>query len=322
MTSETFGGSQPPQSQPEESIPASVRSAPDLSQMSASASQQSSDASGTGGAQTYRRDVTSAEKFQEVAQLSGQGPVVFALYRGADQQAVESVTQLEQFVNQAAGRILLAAVDIDRVPEVAQAFQAQSSLTVVAMLGGRPAPMYDSPVPAEQVQALLGQVLQLAQQAQLTGTFEPVPVAAESAEPAPLPPLHQKAQDAMAEGDYDAAAEAYREALREKPADREAKIGLARVELLARVQDQDLAQAREAAASNPDDAQAQMAVADLDVSGGHVEDAFNRLIQVIQRSDAETKNVVRERLLELFEVVGAEDERVVTARGALMRALF
>ncbi|WP_178945570.1 tetratricopeptide repeat protein [Kocuria sp. TGY1127_2] len=322
MTSGTFGNAEPQEPQPEENIPASVRSAPDLSQMSGADTQRAAGQPTAGGAQTYRRDVTTTEQFQEVAQISGQGPVIFALFRGADQQAVDSVRQLEQFINQAGGRLLLAAVDIDQAPEIAQAFQAQSSLTVVAMLGGRPAPMYDSPVPADQVQALLSQVLQLAQQAQITGTFEPVPAAPESTEPAPLPPLHQKAQDAMEQGDYSTAADAYREALRDKPADHDAKIGLARVELLARVDNEDLAQAREAAASNPEDIEAQLTVADLDVTGGHVEDAFNRLIRLIQRSDAQTKDTVRERLLDLFEVVGAEDERVVKARGALMRALF
>jgi putative thioredoxin len=319
MTSGPFGSTDA-QPQPEENIPDSVRSAPDLSQMSGSAQPEGA-SSQTGGGTTYRRAVTTTVEFQEVAQLSGRGPVVFALYSGKDQQAVDSVAQLEQLVNQAGGRILLAAVDIDQAPEIAQAFQIQGTLGVVAMLGGRPAPMYNSPVPAEQIQELLGQVLQLAQQSQLTGTFEPV-AAGGTTEPAPLPPEHQKAQAAIEQGDYEAAADAYKEALRDKPADREAKIGLARVGLLQRVQDQDLDQAREAAASRPDDVEAQLAVADLDVSGGHVEDAFNRLIRLIQRSDAQTKDTVRERLLELFEVVGAEDERVVKARGALMRALF
>lgn len=319
MTSGPFGSTDA-QPQPEENIPDSVRSAPDLSQMGGSGQPEGAP-SQPGGGKTYRRAVTTTEEFQEAAQLSGQGPVVFALYSGKDQQAVDSVAQLEHIVNQAGGRILLAAVDIDQAPEIAQAFQIQGTLGVVAMLGGRPAPMYNSPVPAEQIQELLGQVLQLAQQSQLTGTFEPVAVGG-ATEPAPLPPEHQKAQAAMEQGDYEAAADAYKEALRDKPADREAKIGLARVGLLQRVQDQDLDQARETAASRPDDVEAQLAVADLDVSGGHVEDAFGRLIRLIQRSDAQTKDTVRERLLELFEVVGAEDERVVKARGALMRALF
>ncbi|WP_143468034.1 tetratricopeptide repeat protein [Kocuria massiliensis] len=321
MTTGSFGSAEPQEPTAQEHIPASVRSAPDLSQMGGGTVAGDGPAAQQGGRPSYRRDITDTQQFQEVAQLSGQGPVIFALYRGSDQEASNGVKDLESFIDQAGGRLLLAAVDIERSPEIAQAFQAQSSLTVVAMLGGRPAPMYDAPVPAEQAQALLGQVLQLAQQAQLTGTFEPVATQGE-AEPEPLSPLHQKAQDALEAGDYDVAAEAYRKAIAEKPGDRDAKVGLARVGLLSRVKDENLEEARAAAAQNPDDVQAQLTVADLDVSGGHVEDAFQRLIRLIQRSDAQTKNTVRERLLELFDVVGAEDPRVISARAALMRALF
>lgn len=320
MTTGAFGAAEPQEPASEEHIPESVRSAPDLSRLSAENGNGTSANEARTGA-SYRRDITDTQQFQEAAQLSGQGPVIFALYRGGDQRASESVRELEGFIDQAGGRLLLAAVDIERSPEIAQAFQAQGSLTVVAMLGGRPAPMFDSPLPADQVQALLGQVLQLAQQAQLTGTFDPVADGGD-AEPKPLPPLHQKAQDALAQGDYDAAAEAYRQALNENPADRDAKIGVARVGLLTRVKDENLEAARAAAAQNPDDVPAQLTVADLDVSGGHVEDAFQRLIRLIQRGDADTKNTVRERLLELFDVVGADDPRVISARAALMRALF
>lgn len=320
MTTGAFGAPEPQEPAAEEHIPESARSAPDLSQLN-TGNAGGPQASQTKTGASYRRDITDTQQFQEAAQLSGQGPVIFALYRGSDQQASDGVRELEGIIDQAAGRLLLAAVDIERSPEIAQAFQAQGSLTVVAMLGGRPAPMYDSPLPADQVQALLGQVLQLAQQAQLTATFDPV-AGSGDAEPQPLPPLHQKAQDALAEGDYDTAAEAYRQALNENPADREAKIGVARVGLLTRVKDENLEAARAAAAQNPDDVAAQLTVADLDVSGGHVEDAFQRLIRLVQRGDPDTKNTVRERLIDLFDVVGAEDPRVISARAALMRALF
>lgn len=302
----------------EPQVPASARRAPDLAQRTqdgAAAPEQGQ------GQPSYRAEITTGEQFQQYAQLSGQGPVIFALYRGSDAAAVRNVEQLEQLIDSAQGRLLLAAADIEQSPEIAQALQAATSLTAIAMLGGRPAPLFDQPVSPEQMQSVLGQVLQLAQQAQLTGSFEPVGTKGAPAEK-PLPPLHQKAQDALAEQDYDGARAAYEQALSEQPGDREAKLGLARVGLLARVAVADAQAVRQRAAEAPQEVDAQLAVADLDVAGGHVEDAFARLLKVFTAASPEEKSRVRERMLELFDVVGAEDPRVVSARAALMRALF
>ncbi len=60
--------------------------------------------------------------------------------------------------------------------------------------------------------------------------------------------------------------------------------------------------------------QAQLTVADLDVSGGHIDDAFNRIITFIGRNFGPERETARVRLLELFEVVGTQDERVAKAR--------
>jgi putative thioredoxin len=110
--------------------------------------------------------------------------------------------------------------------------------------------------------------------------------------------------------------------LADDPTNPEATLGLAQAELLQRVQGLDPQQVRKDAAGKPGDAAAQIAAADLDLVGGHVEDAFGRLIETVGRTAGDDRNAVRVRLLELFEVVGADDPRVVAARRALARALF
>ena len=115
---------------------------------------------------------------------------------------------------------------------------------------------------------------------------------------------------------------AYRKQLQESPADGEAKAGLATVELMRRTQGADLAAARQAAADAPADLDAQLLVADLDMLGGHVEDAFTRLLDQLRGADQETKDAVRTRLLELFEVAGADDPRVAPARKRLANLLY
>jgi putative thioredoxin len=79
---------------------------------------------------------------------------------------------------------------------------------------------------------------------------------------------------------------------------------------------------RAAAADRPGDVDAQLAAADLDLTGGHVEDAFGRLVDAVGRTFGEDRDRVRLHLLDLFEVIGSEDPRVVKARGALARRLF
>jgi putative thioredoxin len=82
------------------------------------------------------------------------------------------------------------------------------------------------------------------------------------------------------------------------------------------------AEIRTRAAEDPTDIEAQMLVADVDLVGGHVEDAFARLVRTVQATKGDERNQVRLHLLELFEVVGADDDRVAKARQRLMTALY
>ena len=91
---------------------------------------------------------------------------------------------------------------------------------------------------------------------------------------------------------------------------------------MQRSQGVDLEAARDAAAKNPADVTAQTQVADLDVLGGHVEDAFARLVDVVKATSGDERNAAREHLIGLFDVVGATDPRVKKARTALMSALY
>ena len=69
-------------------------------------------------------------------------------------------------------------------------------------------------------------------------------------------------------------------------------------------------QVRRDAAEKPGDVAAQIAAADLDLVGGHVEDAFGRLVDTVRRTAGDDRDTVRLRLLELFEV-----DRRATTRG-------
>lgn len=263
------------------------------------------------------------ETFPQVLELSRSVPVVIDLWAEWCEPCKQLSPILERVVTELGGRVVLAKVDVDANPQLSQAFRAQSIPMVVALVAGQPVPMFTGAVPEQQVREVFGQLLQLAAQNGVTGTV-PVDPDAEPAEPVetPLPPLHAEAYDAIEAGDYPRAIAAYEKALAENPRDADARAGLGQVRLLDRVQGADLQAARAAAAAAPLDVDAQFAVADLDVSGGHVDDAFGRLLDLFAALPSDERGPVRERLLELFGLVGDTDPRVIAARGRLASLLF
>ena len=261
--------------------------------------------------------------FQELVELSAQVPVVFALWAAYSPESAGMLDTLERVVNSYGGRLVLGTADIDAFPQLAQAFQVQAVPTAVAVVKGQPVPLFQGGADEAQVRALLDELLKVAAANGVTGSLGGGAPA--ETEAAPLPPLHQAAFDAIEEGDYQAAAAAYRQALLEMPADAEAKAGLAQVELMARLQPlsaQETEALRTRAAEEPDNLEAQLAVADLDVAGGHVEDGLNRVVTFIGRNFGPERETARVRLLELFDVVGTSDGRVAKARQNLARVLF
>lgn len=218
-------------------------------------------------------------------------------------------------------RFQVVSVDVDVNPGLLQAFQVQSVPMTLGLVAGQPVPLFVGAQSAEQVRVYVDELLKLAVEHGVTGRVALAAAGEAEVEPE-LPPLHQQAFDAIERDDLDAASAAYAEALALNPADGDAAVGLAQVKLMQRTAGVDLQAAREAAAQAPTDIAAQMLMADLDVLGGHVEDAFVRLIDTVRATEDVERNTVREHLVELFAVVGAHDERVLKARRALMSALF
>ena len=262
-----------------------------------------------------------------------QVPGVLVLWSSAHPQTRELVDTVTRVAASQGGRLLVLTADLSAAPELLQAFQpllqqAFGQPTVPATFGllqGQPVPLFPGVAPEDQVRLAVDQLLQAAVQNGITGRVElgPVPGGVEEGEEdEPLSALHQEAFDAIERGDLDAAVAAYEKALADDPKDAEAEAGLAQVRLLERSREVDHAAAREAAAADPGDIDAAFQVADLDLLGGHVEDAFTRLLDLVRSTSGEERNRVRTRLLELFTVVGNHDERVRKGRTALMSALF
>lgn len=257
--------------------------------------------------------------FTGILELSSSVPVVVEFYMG------EPSATLSRVVQQQGGSFVLATVDVQANPQLQQAFKVAAVPTVAAVIGGRPIALYEGDVAESEVLGVLQQLSALATQNGVTGRAKAPDAATEAeAEPVeePLPPHHQEAYDAMARGDFDAAIAEYKTAIAQDPRDQLAVAGLAQVSLLARLRDVAATDVRAAAAAAPSDVQAQLAVADLDVSGGHLEDAFDRLLELFPSLDQSGKDAVRTRLLDYFEITGTEDPRVVAARRRLTGLLY
>lgn len=262
--------------------------------------------------------------FNDAAQQSMQVPVLLAMWSSSQPQSRAHVDALAAIVNSYGGRLLLALADITQALQLRQALQVQQVPMVLAIIGGQPLPLYVGEQSDENVRAVLDQVLQAAQQNGITGRVQGAADAPEpdDAEEEHLNEYHEKAYEAIETGDYDAAIAAYQAALQANPDDEDARLGMGQVTLLKRTEGVDLQQARAAAADAPTDVAKQTTVADLDVLGGHIEDAFARLIDLVKATSGDERNQAREHLIGLFDVVGATDPRVKKARTSLMSALY
>jgi len=294
---------------------ASFRGAVDLSTLS-----QSTPAPGPAAGNGLMIEGTDGG-FQAIVTGTQKVPAVVVLWSQRMPASADFVQVVTSVAASYEGRFQVVSVDVDVNPGLLQAFQVQSVPMTLGLVAGQPVPLFLGAQSAEQVRVYVDELLKLAVEHGVSGRVALEAPGEAEVEPE-LPPLHQEAFDAIERDDLDAAAAAYTKALALNPADGDAAVGLAQVKLMQRTAGVDLQAARTAAAEAPTDIAAQMLMADLDVLGGHVEDAFVRLIDTVRATEGDERDTVREHLVELFAVVGAHDERVLKARRALMSALF
>ncbi|MFJ4773418.1 tetratricopeptide repeat protein [Streptomyces uncialis] len=264
----------------------------------------------------------------DVLQRSAEVPVVIDFWAEWCEPCKQLSPLLERLAVEYNGRFVLAKIDVDANQMLMQQFGVQGIPAVFAVVAGQALPLFQGAAPEDQIRQTLDQLIQVAEERfGLTGLTvdadaqgAPEPPAA-----APVGPhdaLLEAASLALDSGDLGGAVQAYRNVLTDDPQHPEAKLGLAQAELLQRVEGVDPQEVRRNAADRPGDAEAQIAAADLDLVGGHVEDAFGRLVDAVRRTAGDDREAVRVRLLQLFDVIGADDPRVAAARKSLARALF
>lgn len=279
------------------------------------------------GGSSYWLEVTQ-QNFQATIEASLTAPVLLVFYSPSRlPESAQMARDLATVAEEYEGRFLAGLVDIDAQPAIAQAVQLQQVPFVFAVIDGRPQPLMQDLVALDQLRGAINTVMQQLTAQGITGRHQPRAAGAaaegadEDGEPV-LDPRYAPAQDALERGDYDGAVAEYQRLIDANPADSEAAAGLAMAKLLQRTQAADPAAARRAADAAPDDVAAQTLVADLDMLEGRVEDAFERLVELVRRTSGDERNQAREHLLGLFAAVGNDDPRVLKGRQALANALF
>jgi putative thioredoxin len=264
-------------------------------------------------------EVTESTFQQEVVERSMQVPVVVDLWATWCGPCKQLSPTLERLAQQGGGTWVLAKVDVDANPRIAQLFQVQSVPTVVAIAGGQPVEAFQGAQPEPQIRQWINSLLD-ALRDQLPGIRAAEQVDAEPAEE-PEDPRFTAAEEAIDRGDYVSAEAAYQQILDTEPDNEQAKAALAQVRFAARAEGADPS-AIERADAAPDDLDAQIAAADAEIAIQRVEAAFDRLVRVVKRTTGEDRDRVRRHLIETFELFPDGDERVLAARRALASALF
>lgn len=263
------------------------------------------------------------QSFQtDVLDRSFQVPVLIDVSSSRSPDSQELSALLDRMAAEGGGAWVLAHLDVDAEMRIAQALQVQAVPTVFAVLGGQLVPGFEGSLPEAQLREFLAAVAQAAREAGLPGADGPE---VEEEQPAPEQdeddPRLLAAEQAVQDGDYALAVQRYQAILDAEPAHPEAAVALRQVLLMQRVDAADPAVAARAE-SDPDDLGAQLAAADLAFARGDADAALARLISQLARYGGDERDSVRERLLEFFELLGADDARVGQARREMARVLF
>jgi len=266
-------------------------------------------------------DVTEASFQSEVLDRSFQVPVLIDMWAEWCQPCKQLSPVLEKLAAEGNGSWVLAKIDVDANPRIQQALQVQSIPAVFAVIGGQLLQGFQGALPEAQVREFVAAVLEAAKEAGLSGPLD-APQAEETVPvEEPDDPRFTAAEQALDAGDFDTAIAHYQAIVDAEPGNSDAIMAVRQVRLMQRVDDLDPSIFARAQAA-PEDVSLQLAAADLDLGSGDPAGALRRLLDLLPRVSGDERDAVRERLVEYFDLLGTEDERVGPARREMARALF
>jgi putative thioredoxin len=287
---------------PRPPVSPALAGAVDLSGLKQRAAQTAS----VGAAPAGGVEITEANFEAEVLVRSGQLPVVVLLWSPRSEVCVQLAQAFATLAAADEGKWSLATVNVDVVPRVAQMFGIEAVPTVVAIAGGKPVASFQGPLPPDELRRWVNSLLA---------------AGAADSEPEQVDPAVAQAREHLEAGDFASAASAYRAILDADPGHAEAKGALTQITFLERATAQ-RPDAVAVAAAAPDDIEAALAAADVEILNQDVTAAFDRLIALVRKTSGDERTAVRTRLIELFDLFDPADPDVIKGRRNLANALY
>lgn len=266
-------------------------------------------------------EVTAQNFEAEVVRRSVQVPIVLQVGSERSDDSESLRRTLGELAREAKLKFIYAHADADKAPEIAQALGVRAVPTVVALAAGRPLTTFQGSQPKEELQRWVDALV-----SQIGGQLQGLPEGTVPAGDAPAEPERDPrlvaAEEKLSGGDFDGAIADYDKILASEPRNEEAQQARDAARLLKRQSENADGDPIARANEEPGDIDLQFAAADAEVAAGTPERAFDRLLGLIPSLGGEEKSKVRERLVELFSLFDAADERVLAARRRLANSLY
>ena len=290
----------------------------------------------------YIFEVSTADFEERVIKASLETPVIVDFWAPWCGPCKQLMPILEKAVMAAKGEVILAKVNLDENPELAQALRVQSVPTVFAFYGARPVDAFQGVVPESQIKAFIDNLIKAARQNQ--------PDAID------IPDALKTAAGALAENDLQTANMLYAQILQQDENNVSAYVGLVRTFIAAGQIDQaqqlvdnapeaiakdlnfseaktaldmaqtmpkgDLEELIKKAQDNPDDHNAQIDLAEAQFASNMREQAIETLLASIEKDREWQDGEARKTLLKFFEAMGHSDPVTIEGRKKLSRILF
>lgn len=270
---------------------------------------------------------------QDVMQRSQDAPVVLDFWAPWCQPCQQLAPILEKLATELAGKFLLAKVNTDEEPQIAQAFGIQSLPTVVAFANGQPVDQFVGMLSEEQIRQWLQPLL-----------------------PSPTQILAREAA-ALVDTDPQGAERKYREALELAPDQDVLKICLAGVLLkqgrldecgsliealaargflepdaerikselevrVAAAESGGVEEARRAAAADPANLVLQVRVADALAASAQHRKALELCLEIVKQDFGEARIEAKDTMVKIFSMLGPASELTGEFRRKLATALY
>ena len=231
--------------------------------------------------------MTEANFDQDVVRRSTEVPVIVLIGTARSTQSEQLKTDLQGLAAQGNRSFLVAYVDADATPQVAQAFGVKNLPTVVALGAGQPLTNFEGAQPLDALKQWVDALVQNVGP-QLKGLQSDAgePQTQEEEED----PRLQEAEGFLNAGDFDGALKVYNSILEAEPENVQIKQARDTTVLLKRLDPANQTEDPIAAAEgDKGDVDKQMRAADAEVVAGAPEKAFDRLIETMKATAGDEK---------------------------------